>query len=105
MKLNKYRDSVDWTEDCDIDKVFLYVIRVEYIRFVMVEIKGKIHDLNNQPFAGVIIEAFERSVFSNLDRILAPAEVSDSTGSFKIIPVRGIQPDIQKIYLVIQDMV
>jgi hypothetical protein len=69
----------------------------------MVEIKGKIHDLNNQPLVGIIIEAFERSVLSNLDRILAPAELSDSTGSFKIVPVSGIEPDIQKIYLVITD--
>jgi choline dehydrogenase-like flavoprotein len=69
----------------------------------MVEIKGKIHDLNNQPLVGIIIEAFERSVFSNLDRILAPAEVSDSTGSFTIVPVSNIQPDIQKIYIVITD--
>jgi choline dehydrogenase-like flavoprotein len=69
----------------------------------MVEIKGIIHDSNNQSLAGVIIEAFERSLFSNLDRLLAPAEVSDSTGSFNIVPISGIQPNVQKIYLVISD--
>src|SRR5919198_6423340 len=69
----------------------------------MIEVKGIIHDSNNQPIAGVIIEAFERSVFSNLDRLLAPASVSDSTGSFDIVPVSGIQPNVQKIYLVITD--
>ena len=69
----------------------------------MVEIKGVIHDSNNQPISGIIIEAFERSVFSSLDRLLAPAEVTDSTGSFKMVSVSGIQPDVQKIYLVITD--
>src|SRR5947209_3121196 len=69
----------------------------------MVEIKGIIHDSNNQPLAGVIVEAFERSVFSNLDRLLAPAEVSDSAGTFNIVSVSGIQPDIQKIYVIITD--
>ena len=69
----------------------------------MVEIKGLIHDSSNQPLSGIIIEAFERSIFSSLDRLLAPAEVSDSSGSFKIVSVSGIQPDVQKIYVVITD--
>jgi hypothetical protein len=69
----------------------------------LIEIKGIIHDSNDQPIAGVIIEAFERSVFSNLDRLLAPAEVSDSTGSFNIVPISAIQQDVNKIYLVITD--
>src|SRR5215469_4673659 len=69
----------------------------------MIEIKGIIHDSNDRPIAGVMIEAFERSIFSTLDRLLAPAEVSDSTGSFNIVPVSAIQPDVHKIYLVITD--
>ena len=69
----------------------------------MIEIKGIIHDSNNQPIRGVIIEAFERSAFANLDRILAPAVSSDPTGSFSIVPVSNIQPNVQNIYLVITD--
>jgi hypothetical protein len=69
----------------------------------MVEIKGVIHDSSGQPISGIIIEAFERSIISSLDRLLAPAEVSDSVGSFKIVPVSGIQPDLQKIFLVITE--
>jgi choline dehydrogenase-like flavoprotein len=69
----------------------------------MIEVKGIIHDSNNQPIRGVIIEAFERSAFANLDRILAPAVSSDSTGSFSIVPVSNIQPNVQNIYLVITD--
>ena len=69
----------------------------------MIEVKGIIHDSNNQPIRGVIIEAFERSAFANLDRILAPAVSSDPTGSFSIVPVSNIQPNVQNIYLVITD--
>jgi choline dehydrogenase-like flavoprotein len=69
----------------------------------MIEIKGIIHDSNNQPIRGVIIEAFERSAVANLDRILALAVSSDSTGSFSIVPVSNIQPNVQNIYLVITD--
>src|SRR5215210_3344392 len=69
----------------------------------MVEVKGIIHDSNNQPIRGVIIEAFERQVFGNQPRILAPAVSSDSTGSFNIVSVSNIPINVQNIYLVITD--
>jgi hypothetical protein len=78
----------------------------DHVNSNMVIISGRIHDSSNKPLSDIImVEAFQH-IFSSINRLLAPAVTTDAaTGYFEITPTFSFGMDLNKIYLIITDLI